>query len=1521
MRRTVVPTQFCHGFAGGSGCLPYGNPIDRDLETVDQDGSPLTLAEIAANARALLDKRAKAFYAEVNGGWNLPAGAETLGKAGPVLEFRAPLPVVTRVEGTAPAAGAAPGSVDADATSAVEHFYADAKVQAMGRGPLGFGQLKTRDLQTGVETTTRYRHDFPFTGMPTATEARTASGRLLSRSGTTWRLTGFQTGWAAAAKASGTAALGALQPYAARTVERAYDLNGGTDAEPNPLATVTTDLERDAHGNAAKVTVTTEGGGRAFRTVTENDYGTTASDKRLGRLSGTTVTHTRRDAGQADADALKAVRKSAFAYHGQSACPTANAAHAGLLCREVVEPDRERLKVTTTHGYDAFGNRVRSRVEHFDDVPVPGQAAPTGSGRIQTRCDADTAAFDARGRFVKARFDCLGRRLTEVAARDAHGHPTEVRRFLDAAGARFATDTAVRTPGGAEALSASATGAHAIATRAMGAPAGDGAAACPAGTAYHERVRRGGGGESVTCRDALAREVRSAARGFDGTWIHVDTEYDKLGRVRRASEPHFAGETQCSKSQGQSKCWTVNDHDILGRIVKVTGPDGSGTGFAHSGFETTTTNALGQKAREERNALGETVLTEDHHGGRVEFARDAQGNVTATVRRKPASDASPAPASVATTATFDLLGHMTAQDDPDLGRVEYRRNSLGELRCRQDAAGNLTVTEYDGLGRAASRRDYRAHDGATCGTLDRTRATALEGHATWTRDAGTGLGRTTAEADSLSGFARTLDHDALGRPSTAATVPGKGAGTHHEKATYDQFGRPFQSFDASRTEARFDFNGTRHAYNAHGFPERLQDAEGTFDAQGAFTPKTAYRTVTAMDARGNVTAETLGNGVRRTRAFDGRTGRPLGIEAGKSSKGDLQDLSYEWDALGNLKSRASGSGPSALTEAFGHDGLNRLTSRRVGAGAVQSTAYDGYGNIRSRTGVGTYAYGADAGGSGRPHAVASVTANGDAVTHAYDANGSLTASSDGRTLSYAAFGKARSIARDGRSSAFAHGPDRSRFRRTDTDPQGNATTTLYLGSVEKVTHPDGAATLRRRIGGVAIEIEGPARGGCEANPVRYVLRDHLGSVDRLTDAKGAEARAMSFGAWGARRDPGDWTELAKEAAAAFDACATNRGFTGHETLDAAGAVHMNGRLYDPRLGRFLRADPFVQFPASLQGHNRYSYALNNPLAFTDPNGYFLKGLLRPLASIAISVWLPGAGIWTGTGLFAANGIGAVAASGFIAGAVGSGSLKGAVTGAFTAAAFHGVGGIAFKEGFVGSSLKALSHGAVGGITSVLAGGWFGHGFISASAAQALSGPIGQLEGRFRRTAAAAALGGTLSAATGGKFANGAVTGAFSRAFNDELHERSVKALSREAKVTPKQLELAQSGKVREFWESRLESGDPIAQLALDILDNKGAGRLANERLRDFAKRYGVDVEPREVSLRLMRAHLKATAGDPDGLLRAEAIAEYHHEVFDKYGLPARTFGGTPIFGTVWEADIPYAWARGLPHWCEACPEE
>jgi hypothetical protein len=51
---------------------------------------------------------------------------------------------------------------------------------------------------------------------------------------------------------------------------------------------------------------------------------------------------------------------------------------------------------------------------------------------------------------------------------------------------------------------------------------------------------------------------------------------------------------------------------------------------------------------------------------------------------------------------------------------------------------------------------------------------------------------------------------------------------------------------------------------------------------------------------------------------------------------------------------------------------------------------------------------------------------------------------------------------------------------------------------------------------------------------------------------------------------------------------------------------MNGRVYDYNLGRFMSVDPFIQSPTSTQSINPYSYIMNNPLAGTDPTGYYAK---------------------------------------------------------------------------------------------------------------------------------------------------------------------------------------------------------------------------------------------------------------------------------------------------------------------------
>jgi RHS repeat-associated protein len=66
---------------------------------------------------------------------------------------------------------------------------------------------------------------------------------------------------------------------------------------------------------------------------------------------------------------------------------------------------------------------------------------------------------------------------------------------------------------------------------------------------------------------------------------------------------------------------------------------------------------------------------------------------------------------------------------------------------------------------------------------------------------------------------------------------------------------------------------------------------------------------------------------------------------------------------------------------------------------------------------------------------------------------------------------------------------------------------------------------------------------------------------------------------------------------------TLRGFTGHQHVDDVRLIHMNGRIYDYELGRFLSVDPVIQFPTNTQSMNPYSYIMNNPLSGADPTGY------------------------------------------------------------------------------------------------------------------------------------------------------------------------------------------------------------------------------------------------------------------------------------------------------------------------------
>jgi len=110
--------------------------------------------------------------------------------------------------------------------------------------------------------------------------------------------------------------------------------------------------------------------------------------------------------------------------------------------------------------------------------------------------------------------------------------------------------------------------------------------------------------------------------------------------------------------------------------------------------------------------------------------------------------------------------------------------------------------------------------------------------------------------------------------------------------------------------------------------------------------------------------------------------------------------------------------------------------------------------------------------------------------------------------------------------------------------------------------------------------------------------DHLGSLAVITDINGVVLERNSYDAWGRRRSGANWNVYeASSATHLFD-----RGYTMHEMLPEFGLINMNARLYDPVLGRMLSPDNYLANAGYTQDYNRYSYARNNPIKYTDPDG-------------------------------------------------------------------------------------------------------------------------------------------------------------------------------------------------------------------------------------------------------------------------------------------------------------------------------
>ncbi len=1110
----------------------------------------------------------------------------------------------------------------------------------------------------------------------------------------------------------------------------------------------------DDFGEMKQVVVTTTDSDNAAA-VTETHTVTTVSDYKapdtanwiIGRVTDTTVTFegTNRETK---------TRKSSWEYYDSGDL-------AGYLKSETIEPEDDTLTKTTSYTYNSKGLKEtvtvsvndsnfapRSTTTYYDSLGRYPVEVVNDIGSVLMSYDPllglKTSATDINGNTSYQTYDGFGRPKTTTGIDGVTTTTTFYQASANDPSSNYYEP--LQESGGSLSLVASLPAEY-----------------------YVEKQDHNGVWER-TFFDRIGNAFETRTLNALGSAVSIRTEYDRYGRTLRQSEPYF-------QSGGDVFWTTTSEFDALQRPTKLINQEGNESLVAFDGLKTVTTNELGQTKTEVRTVDGKLYEVTDNDGYKVRYGYDAAGNMTSMsdlvelieegAENDPSND-------ITTTIVYDERGRKTSMDDPNKGTWSYTHNAFGELVLQEDAEGRKVCQAYDSLGRMVKRIDD--YSGSSAQALNHCAGDPENPQTTtWQYDAAAnGFGKLASVAGP-DGYHESYEYDSLGRPIKATKIiDGR---TYISTTEYDSQSRPRSVTYPSGLEIV-------NEYNDQGALHTISKADGS----------EYYWKLNAVDQRGNAIDESMSSGaIKRLKMYTDNRGLLKTIFAEGSINGMSPVLQYNealYDEIGNVRYREDLVENSSET-AF-YDSMNRLQHvDRVINGVAQDRESMGYtynGNISSKWNVsGSYQYGGTCNG---------VEAGHNAVTQAggnsycYDRNGNML-SGAGRSIVWSAFGKPTAFYKGTTEVHFSYGPDRSRIQRID-DKDGSITKTTYVGSYERVEKPSGIVDERHYIGGIVV-VNQVTNGEVTTTEENYLLKDNLGSVIATVNQTQLQAspstytgERSSFDSWGLRRNA-DWSSMTLASLYEFKSDVTDRGFTGHEQIDEIGLIHMNGRVYDPVLGRFISADPIIQSPTDLQSLNRFAYVRNNPLSLIDPSGFswWSKKGKRMLGK-AFSVLFPTIAISTPQGLrefgrfarknkYVGEVVQVAGCAAVIAGSAGAGA---AACGAIAASVAYGVtdgdfqaaaraGATAFVMSWVGGKIgapsgfnsasygKVFAHGVMGGIAAGANGGDVRRGALAGAAGSSLGGVA------KGSAVAAAIVGGTVSKLSGGSFANGAVTGSFS----------------------------------------------------------------------------------------------------------------------------------------------------------------
>jgi RHS repeat-associated protein len=728
-------------------------------------------------------------------------------------------------------------------------------------------------------------------------------------------------------------------------------------------------------------------------------------------------------------------------------------------------------------------------------------------------------------------------------------------------------------------------------------------------------------------------------------------------------------------------------YDAAGRNVRTVNPDGSEQRVVHgipknladpTEFDPTPWEAYSYDANDNagRTHPVESLGYNDHWNTPMSIVIDSLGRTVTSVVRNGVSPAN----WLTTRTTYDIRGNALDVTDP-LGRVVSRHvydlashpmrvesidggvrravfDSRGDLVEHRESKGSLKLTGFDGANRAVrlwardstepvTLRELTIYGDASNSGLTHAQARTLNLHGRAYRCYDE-AGLQQAESYDFNGNLLEKVRLVIRESSALSVLTPAPAGWKLTPFRVDWTPPPGTSFDV-HAAALLDPAGYRTSmqFDALGRIKRLtypKAVDGTrrvsvnhFNAAGALESMavdgvTFVRHI-AYNARGQRLLIAYGNGVmtrynynpqtftlRRMRTEHFTNPAPLSYAP---TGAPLQDLSYEYDLIGNLRTLhnrtpASGIpgtllGKDALDRNFVYDPIYRLIAADGRECDTPPDPAPWYDIVHCQDSTLTRAYREeythDGGGNltavkhgsirkinltAGTNRVASVQDGGTTFNYFYDVNGNLSQENTERFFEWDASDRLRTF----RIQPGAAEP--SIYTQYFYDAGGQRVqkiTRLQGGQIRRTVYIDGVFEHHKTFKGennyhhfcdnqsrVAIVRAGPAFPKDTSPAVKYQVGDHLGSVSLVLDSAGAVFNREEFTPYGGT---------------SFGGFAFKRyRFTGMEREEESGLAYHGARYFAPWLGRWISCDP----SGMVDGPNLYQYVKGNPITQTDRTG-------------------------------------------------------------------------------------------------------------------------------------------------------------------------------------------------------------------------------------------------------------------------------------------------------------------------------